>query len=302
MTMYKLDKILLPSSVSIDQLDDVEWSPGTEYMIENAAGQHHAQFVAVREQRPAVNFTSTQLEALLGVLGANGASLGSTATYLKKMATIAPTARATAEHILLTIASSVGYWSTITLPHNGRATLRGTLQAAYNGTNEPIVYAGSTALNGNLAADEYFGAGPLSVNGTDISGIQEITLTSGVQLIITGGSSSEWPTFVGVGSVQHTIDVKLNHEINWSTLGLDGTALDGADGVTFYARRYAADGARVANGTANHIKFVGANGIVCPVNTGGQGADLVTDSFRATLIAPDDSTSPLIITTSSAIT
>ena len=79
-----------------------------------------------------------------------------------------------------------------------------------------------------------------------------------------------------------------------------------AAGVTGYARKYSPDAtggvARVANATAEHVKFVGAYGLAVPANTSGQGSGAVTDELRILLRANTDASVPLAITAGSAIT
>lgn len=302
MTLHKLDKIILPGPVALSQISNGAFNANTEFIKGRPAGHPTPLFNASSDQKPTLEFSTTQLASLLGVIGPSGAGLAAITGYLKKAAAAGSVARATEEHISLVVNESVAFWSTITLPHNGEAEAQVTVQCVYDGTNEPIVYTGSVALSGNLSAAEYFGVGPGALNGSDISGIQEITINSGVKLIVVGESSGLWPTFAAVQETDPVITVKLNHEINWSSVGLDGTALNGTSGLTFYARKYAANGSRVANATASHIKFVVANGQATPLNTTGQGTDLVTDSFQVNAVAPDDSTQAIVITVGSAIT
>ena len=117
-----------------------------------------------------------------------------------------------------------------------------------------------------------------------------------------GGESEEFDTFVGIQDSSPVVTIQFLQEINWSSLGLRGTTLNGTTGLVFYARKYANRGSRVANATAEHIKFTGLNGVANPVNTTGQRSALISDTLRVHLVAGSDSVLPLTLSTASAIT
>ena len=304
-TLHRLDKILLPSSVTLAQIDNARWSSELETLIERPAGHPHPMFVAVANQNPMVAFTTTQLATLLGAVGVGGGSLAATDTFFKKVAVTGNDSRASTTHKRLRINSSCIYWQSVRLPHNGRGTADVTIVANYDGSNEPFVYTGTVALNGNITFTELFCAGPWSINGSDIPCIKNVTINSGVRILSEGGSGEVWPTFVGLEETEPTIDIETKELVNWNTYGLDGIALDGSVGVTGFARKFNGDSnggtARVANATTEHIKFVGAFGLAAPLDSSGDGRGTISDNIRLVCRANSDSTLPLTITTGSAI-
>lgn len=301
-TIHRLDKLVLPSSVEIVELQSARWGAGIEDLLAYPAGHAHPMFVANKSQKPVLEFSTPQLSTFLGAVGVGGAALGSTATYFKKGAATGSVARATAGHKKLTIASSLAHWTNCRLPHNDVAQVSGVLTAIYDGTNDPIVYAGSQALSGNLTAAEYFGLGPCSINGVNIPGVQEITVESGVKLLQAGSNSEEFDTFVGIEMTATRVTIRTFEETNWSSLGLRGTALNGSTGLVFYGRKFAANGSRVADATAQHVKFVGLLGKANPVDSSGQENQPISDTLVCVLVASSDSVLPLVITAASAIT
>lgn len=300
--IYKLDKVVLPSSVEFSHISSSRIDAGIQSMVERPAGHTAPTFVANMSQKPRIEFAVSELDVLLAAIGVGGASLGSTALYLKAGAVTGGVARATGSHKKITVASSCGYWTSIKLPHNGRGEATVVIRPTYDGSNAPYVYAGSQTLSGNLTTGTFFGAGPVSINGTAYGGVQDITVDSGLQLIEAGGESEVWDTFVGVQTIEPVVTIRFLTEINWSTVGFQGLALNGSTGLTFYARKYSADAVRVANATTEHIKFVGAYGMALPVDTNGQAAGPISDTIRVTLRANSDTGVPLTGTVSSAIT
>jgi hypothetical protein len=85
-------------------------------------------------------------------------------------------------------------------------------------------------------------------------------------------------------------------------MGLSGTALNGSTGLTFYARKFAQNGNRTADATAEHIKFVGALGTAFPIDSNGEQSSPISDTLVCELLSASDSVAPLIGTTASAIT
>lgn len=300
-TVWKLDRIVFPST-SINVIANARWQANISSMVERPAGHVSPMFVANQNQKPALEFTTPELDTLLAAINVGGASFGTIDTFFKKGAVTGSVARATSEHQRVRIASSCGYLTRIRLPHNGRSEATAVLQANYDGTNDPFAYTGSVSLSGNLAAGTFFGAGPVSINGTALGGVQEISVDTGVRLIQAGGESEEFDTFVGVEMVEPVVTIQFLQVINWATIGLRGTTLDGTNGLVFYGRKFSAGGSRVANNTAQHVKFTGLNGIAVPVDSSGQMGSPVTDTIRVQLTSASDSVLPLTINTASAIT
>lgn len=303
MTLHKIDKIVLPSSVEFSQLANTDVQAGLQMLKVKPAGHPHTMFVANQKQEPLINFTTPQIATLLGAIGVGGAGIGNTSYVYYKVATqTGSVARATTSHHRLGIAEALGYWSTIRLPHNGHGDADVILAPVYDGSNDPVVYAGTQALSGNLTAAENFGAGTAGVNGTELPGVQNIEISSGITLIRAGGESIEWDTFIGVEMTDVVVTITFNQAVNWGSMGLVGTALDGTDGLEFFARKYAANGSRVANATAEHIYFQATDGKAIPVNTTGEGSSLTSDTLQIECIAADDASVPLAVTLNSAIT
>lgn len=301
-TLHRLDKITGP--LALTQISQMKWDAGIKSMIEYPAGHTDAMFRANQEQKPLVSFTCSDLATLLGTVTLSGLAISSTplVTYFKKATTTGNVARATTQHRKITVNLGFLHWSSISLPHNGRGEASCVLTASYDGTNDPFVYAGSSALSGNLTATEYFGAGPVSINGSSIPGIKSINIDSGIELIQEGSDSEVWDTFVGLQRrASVVVTIKTLENVNWATLGLTGTALNGSTGLVFYARKYSAQG-RVANATEEHIKFTGLNGSAIPMDSDGQDSSPISDTIKVEFISSSDSVLPLTIDTTSDIT
>lgn len=300
-TIHRLDRLLLPSSVAIDEIRNARWNAGIQSLLERPAGHVHPMFRANQSQKPTLEFATNQLSTLLAVVGVGGASLAATQSYFKLANTTGNVARATTSHKRITINSSVIYWTSIRLSHNGAGEANCVIACNWDGTNDPFVYTGGVALNGNPTSGEWFGAGPVSINGTLVPGIQEITINSGIKLTQEGGESDLWDTFTGIEMTEPSVTIQTKEMTNWATLGLTGLALNGSTGLVFYARKFAANGSRVANATQQHISFQGLLGSAIPIDTSGDGTSPLSDTLRCELVAGSDSVLPLLISTGVAI-
>jgi hypothetical protein len=302
-TVHKLDKVLCTTpALDLSQIISARMSSETQMLIDRPAGHPHPLFSSIQSQRPVCEFSTSDLGTVLAAVGVGGAALATGIMYLKLGAATGSASRVGTSHIALSIAEGVIYWTRISLPHNGQGTVDVVLAANYDGVNNPVVATASVPLSGNLADSFHFGAGPVAVNGVAIPGVQSIEISSGVQLLTEGGESELWDTFTGIELTEPTIVVQTREAVNYGTFGLTGTILNGTTGITAFARKFAANNGRVANITAEHVKFVGALGAAIPQDTSGEGTSLTTDSILFQLVAPSDSTLPLVVTNNQAIT
>lgn len=299
-TLHRIDRITGP--IALNEISSTKWGTGIKSMIETPAGHTSPMFRSNQSQEPTVEFTCHEIGTLLDTLTtASGIAISSTplVTYFKKASTTGNVARATAQHSTITVNLGCLYWNSINLQHNSRAEATCTIQTAYDGTNDPLVYATGVALSGNITGSEYFTLGPVSVNGSSIAGVVSAKIDANIDLEVMSSDGEVWPTFVGVRSVAPTVTITTKTNV-WGTHGLQGLALNGSTGLVVFARKMSAT-SRVANGTAQHIKFVGLNGTMIPTDTDGSDANTLGYSAKFELISSSDSVFPLTYSTGQTI-
>lgn len=299
---YKLDAIVLPSAAVISQITSERLAAGVQSMITRPAGHVHPLYRFNDSVQPMVEFATTDIATVLGYCGVGGTAFTSALNaYLKKATQTGSVARASLVHKRIAVTEGLFYWSSLRLPHRGRGEVNVSVLAGYDGTNDPFVYTGSVALPGNLTDGLYYGAGPVSVNGVLIPGIQEIQVDSGVRVARHGGESEEFDTWIAVQETEPIVTIRTHEATNWSTVVLRGNALNGADvggtGLRFYARHL-----RSSNAATTHIFGQALIGTILPVDSNGENTSLVTDTLRVECLASSDSTVPLGFTTGVAIT
>lgn len=273
---------------------------GAEWFTVAPAGHPAPLFGAISKVRPEISFTTPQIDTVITALTTWGASI-SAKTYQKLSSGVAPYARASTTSFKHTIANALAFWSNITLPMTGEATAQVMVRPVYDGSNSPIAFAGSSALpSGVLVATNEFAAGPVEINGTELDGIQSITINSGTQFTSKGDASSVYDTYGNLAVGECIVTIKTLNRINWSTILLSGL---GVTDLTFYAKKWAnkSSNSFVANGTAEHILFNSTTALARPDDTSASGGDLYSDTMSFLILAPDDTHAPLTMTPSSAI-
>lgn len=299
---FKLDKIVLPSSVEFSHISNVRAAPGIIDFLSNPAGHPWPMFAANAGFQPVISFTTEQVDTVLTNIGVGGLSVTTDSYLYLALGTVTgKVARATTSHTRLVVAELLAYWTTCRFPHNGAATADVVLAASWDGTNDPFVSAGSVALSGNLAAGNRFGAGPVAVNGSALAGVQEFNLNSNLQIIRAGGESEPFDSFLGIQAGTPTVDLSYIGPNAITTFGLAGTVLDGANGIELYGRKFTPNGGRVANATTEHLYLQGLLGTLKAVEVSGSGAELGVNRVEARLVASSDSVVPLTVTGSQAI-
>lgn len=283
----KLDVIEVGSGGTIlNQLANQNWMAEVVDYVERGAGHVSPQFAAALSAKPAVRFTTSQLATLLVDMevGCAGKALSNLRCFLGAVSQTATgkVARATSGHERIIVTNSVAYWENLTLPHKGTSQLAVNVAAVWDGTNEPFIYTGTSALPaGGMASGEHFVAGPCKLNGTWIDGVQEISVQSAAELIREGSDGELYDTLCAIDANDPIITIRTFEAVNWGTVLLPGLKLVTADGgFIAYGRKLKQDLSREADNATVHLKMSVPYGRAVPVDTTGQSRGLVTDTLR----------------------
>ena len=192
---------------------------------------------------------------------------------------------------------------TLTVDHQGDATLQYDYFIIYDGTNDPIVIAESQAVPTLVGDDQRFTLGGITLGGTTFDQVQSMTIDFGVTVRTESGDSDVYPTKVSIADWSPTITLRGN-KAKW--LGATGIGIGGLScthaNTTIYLRKRAEAGTHfVANGTAEHIKITAAG--LAVVETAQDAASGQSSESSIRLDTKYDGTNtPVVVTTASAIT
>ena len=305
--LFRLDAVILPSN-DIQSITRQDWTDGVNTIFERGAGGIRPLFTGVSRQEPEIRFSTPQIDKILDDItpGAPLAISSALTTYFKKMGQTGHVARATTSHQSAAVNYGLAYIDRINLEAEGNSTVDVVICCGFDGTNDPIVFTGSVALDAtDLASADHFAVGPVSINGSAVAGIQRVTIESGVTIVKEFGEGDVWPTFVGLETTEPMIRITTKEVAPFVTAGVDGLALDGSNGVVVYARRLtqsqAGGVARVANATASHIKFTALNGKY-HCSASGQGSSSIDNEILVALRTTADGTAEITVDNASAIT
>jgi hypothetical protein len=296
---------ILNGASFISQVTNARVSPQINEQVSFAAGLPVPLFVGNLGQNPDITFDTTQLVTILDLVKSSTTPIikdlsgANTDLYFKVVAERGTrTADASLAHLRFRAAEAVLICNQITAGHQSEASASCRIALPYDGTNEPLVPAGSLALAGTPSAATHFVAGPVFINTVQVTGIQDITIDFGWQLFEIGGGGELYNTFLAVQSQAPSVTITTTN-VPWPTYGLNGTALTA---LSVYLRKVSATG-RVANGTAQHIKFAATAGDIFISDTTSGNNDMASTTIRMPLVAPSATGDPLSITsTAVAIT
>ena len=290
---------IVNSSTFISQISNLRVTPGMQVAVLNSAGYHFPLFVGNMGQAQGFGFDCTQLKTILDLTGITMADLSANNTdLLFKRTTHLGTrvADGTSSHNRLRCADAGLICDSISAGHQSEAVASCRLVVPYDGSNEPIVPAGSQALSGTPTSATHYVAGPVTVNTVALPGIQDINIDFGISLMENGGEGELYNTHIAVMEARPVITVRCL-AFPWSTYGLNGTSLTG---LSLWLRKCSRTG-RVANGTEEHILFTATAGLISIDETAAGGNDPAITTVRMSLIGADASTAPLVIDTTAAI-
>ena len=295
-------------AIFIDQVANQSIDPGIQEILSSGDGQVDPTHVATMQQAPRISFSTSKLATLLAEATSafllNGLKIDSDVTYdgaefwFQKIAE-GGTRTAGANHIKMTVNEGLLLPRAITAAQGGIASIGLDTIITYDGTNNPIVIATGQALEGAPSISELFTLGPVSLNGTTINGVQSVSIDPGLVEIVQFGDGQVWPTFVGIMQRQPLITLTTLDVAAFNTFGLSGTAQSATDSVV-YLRKIAEGGTRVADDTAEHIKFSIDDGKIIPrAIAGANGApQMMQLELRPTW---DGTNAIIVIDTASAI-
>ena len=239
----------------------VDWglSPGVQQAVLGADGQVEPTFAAVADQAPTLRYATRALATHLDVLGVDGLAVSASPLYAWLQRNDALGRRATGNvHTKLTVNYGLLVPRRIRAVHNAPdgAQLDAECLFVWDGTNDPAVVAEAQTLpaSADEGAQEAYTIGPVSLNGTELDGVQEITVDFGNAVDVRGEKGQVWPTWTGIRAQAPTVTIRVADVGALADLGLTGQAQGATDSEIFF-RRLAPGGTRVTEASAEHLKI-----------------------------------------------
>lgn len=293
---------------TLDQITNWTINPGLNLLITKAGGKIDPIFVANIQQAPTITFGTPQLKDALDKCALTPAALESVAGdsailwFRRRAAGGEFAAGATA--IKVTVNLGIAYLTGIEAALGGAAIANYQIDAAYDGTNEPLVIEKEQTytLNGTAGDEAYWTVGTGYVNSLELDAVQRFTLTTGIEIKPVNQAGSIWPVELslknrGASWTWETEDLAVldTADVADLALGIGGIALD-TGAVTRAFLQKVADGRLVAptgEGNDVHIEFEASEGMISPGDSSGNNDE---DGTATVTVTPThDGTNALII-------
>lgn len=264
MSQHTLHPASLAGTV-IGGIQSANVNPGVTTTRPMADGTVDSYFVAVVAEDPVITITSLDVAAVLGVT--NWTAVAGTVVVAEAKLADAGTKASGSNHVLHTMTTALIMPQRISCGVRDNAVI--TVKCVgYNSSGSPaLTSANLSALTAYTQdTNKVFGLGPVTVNGTALSSVQNLDIDFGMSEITNPGDGFTAPLDVNVGArlftaTFTTTDINL---INSFCSGSSGTKYSGVpiSSTTKLFLRKRANDRVVADGTAEHIKFLINNGII----------------------------------------
>lgn len=263
---------------------------GIELSTGTPSGNPFATWTCIRGQSPTFGLTTTQILSLLTVAGTVGANLAGNTDFYSRKVTEQGRRSSGSVHNRWRAAMAMLALGTLTVSGGGPATISSTIHVNYDGTNEPIVHAGSQALPDAVSYDEDFATGPCTINSVQFAGVIELSINFGVQVFVRPADGEIYPTFIAIQSAQPIVTFKTLGN-PWA-IGLNGAEIESAG---FGLRRKINAGGNYAVDAGEHILFEATAGHVQVEELSGGGNDECVHQVTCTPVSADGDADALTV-------
>lgn len=226
---------------------------------------------AVVSQSDTINGTCFDIGDLLTLSGAGGAAVTSCVVFDAQVARTGAKA-GTSVHVKRAVATGLLVTRSVTLSQRDNATANFSILCYSSTGTTGIVTTATEALTNSTAggADELYGLGPLSINGTVVDDVTQAEIDFGISvedLESEGDTGVKLRTVMGVTP---RIRFRTANAAFAATVGDTGLALSSTGCIAVARKRASGATHYIAAGTAEHIKFTIAAGMIVPASHGGR--------------------------------
>jgi hypothetical protein len=258
--LFTIFSVVTPAG-TINQISEQSLDSGLQNLLVTSDGGVDPTFAAVSKQKPAATFSTTAIARSLGYAGWGGLHVTTALNLWFQKLALGGTRAGSGAHTKATFTNGLLVPQRITWDNEGQPATLSYQFWAYSpdGTTSPISMAINQSLPSAVVTREFFTAGPASVNGTVIPNSGG-SIEFNFEPVLDGSDGEAYDTFCGIMRRNAVITLRSKDVNLTSTLGFSA-AQTSTDSLV-YLRKFAPGGTRVANGTAEHIKFTVDDGMI----------------------------------------
>ena len=304
-----------PTLYPILGIEDYHVDPKIQDEVNRSGGDHRPSHIFMESYAPEVTWSCSDLaNALAHIDHLDGKGVGLAAGglagdfisfyFVKKQhsPTVSLPARlAGSVHTQAKSFTSYTFLEEITAQQGSHAVARFRTVTAWDATNEPIIFAGSSALPSGISnLTEMFKLGKWDIQGSNIDGVIGMTYRTGITVDVTFAGGDHRPSFISQKTREPVIELTTTELPLFTTLTPAGAK--GTTAVAGYLYKTDETGNVTADATATHLKFT------CSANSyrNSPGAITVRQNENLTwtvMIKPmhDGSLKEVVLSTASAV-
>lgn len=265
-------KCVAVASLFLRQLQEAGIDPGVEVREESNPNSTVRDSIVIASVSPKITLPTGDL-SVLATIGMTGLNVVPAST---KLGVILfgrnvpdgqlPDLVATTSHVQCAISDCLIIPVTLRASHNGKALLTLMLYAkqgqvaTYSQATPMIFTTGAALIDAGTATPNDYTLGPVSVNGTVLTGIQDANVAFGIDAHPVGDSSNPYPQAIPIYGQKTVYEFTTNDLTFAATVG-QGLV---ATGFVQYFRKYVAKGIVAADGAGSHVSFTHAAGLIKP--------------------------------------
>ena len=305
--IWKIRGIELPGPVRIGAITQVAMPVNASVTREVTAGDIFASSGRIDFTSVDLQITTLQAALLLDEIAITGACISTPYTvYVSKYECSGPILSNTAVHRSYTVNKGMLFLNSLSCDHKGDVTIQATLQAVFDGTNDPVIASDVATLPAfPNESDRWTLAGPeCLLMGVPWEDKTSVNIDFGVTTSTTGADSDPYDTFASIDSVLPVVTV---NGINptWYT-GTGGFKLGAYGGVTEHDdtnaketklvfRKRDGAGGFVPDATAEHIEITMYGPAYHDQLLSASGVEAAQSSIRIEPIKDPGGNAPLLI-------
>lgn len=240
--------------------------PGNKTMVNRGGGDPVASWISMLEADPIISSETTEIARfgtnvnyLAGkAVDSAGSGITSLDVYYSHLENFAARKSGSNHSKIGSITKALVCPKQISVRQGGEATASFDIVCcSSNGTAAPWTYAGSQSLSVTPDVTEKFTMGPIKENTTQLDGTLGWTFDFGCELKVLKDGGSIYPTWASIITNTPTFKIPTNDTTYLSSVGSVGRITSST--LDFYltklTNRMTGGVARVANATAEHVKF-----------------------------------------------
>ena len=224
---YTIGSIKTGSTV-VKGITDSSVGSNLQQILLSGSGHIENGFIATVRAEPDVSFATNAVKtALAGLGGINGLGFSGSDTFLWLQAVDGTVVRSGSSHYKATCVAGLFVPKTLTATPTSATINYDVVLISSDGTTAPIAYATASLDASDGPCDEGYVLGAVSLNGTTLDDVSQVTVDFGLNIQRTGGTL--YPKNVNILKRQPVITIastSLTVPIGWGITGAAQTATD----------------------------------------------------------------------------